>query len=78
MRKKYIKVPEMSKVLKLKSGATFRQENVSLKEDLISCHMIKIDHMRSRSRPRRLKYRRLNEAELDQKMHKAGQRGAVL
>ena len=50
MRKKYIKVPEMSKVLKLKSGATFRQENVSLKRDFISCRMIKTDHMRSRNK----------------------------
>ena len=40
----------MSKVLKLKSGATFRQENVSLKRDFISYRMIKTDHMRSRNK----------------------------
>ena len=40
----------MSKVLKLKSGATFRQENVSLKRDFISYRMINTDHMRSRNK----------------------------
>ena len=50
----------MSKVLKLKSGATFWQENVSLKRDFISCRMIKTDHMRSTNK-KVIKHRRPNE-----------------